>query len=209
MFSIMTQNRRRGWQNFVKKNWRGAHSKNVHPKNFTPKKMFTKKMFTQQIFTQTNFRKIFFFTESVRLSFVDLRWAQLYVSLVYNNKDSRAWWLLNVRSKQRSAVKNNRSFTFGHLYQESSTPQRFMFICLGFLGCTRPIVKVSVPTTISSPSRLISFHSFLSSVTPSSPPSSPHPHCLTNFQDKDSISWTFPNNWFWFPLFFLFLRTLR
>ena len=49
--------------------------------------MFTQKMFTQQIFTQKNFhtKKFshkFFFTESVRLSFVDLRWAQLYVSLV-------------------------------------------------------------------------------------------------------------------------------
>ena len=46
-------------------------------------------MFTQQIFTQTNFRKLFFFTESVRLSFVDLRWAQLYVSLVFP-----CFWLL-------------------------------------------------------------------------------------------------------------------
>ena len=49
--------------------------------------MFTQKMFIQQIFTQKNFHtKLFrikkFFTESVRLSFVDLRWAQLYVSLV-------------------------------------------------------------------------------------------------------------------------------
>ena len=44
-------------------------------------------MFTQQIFTQKNFHTNFFrpnkfFTESVRYSFVDLRWAQLYVSLV-------------------------------------------------------------------------------------------------------------------------------
>ena len=49
--------------------------------------MFTQKMFTQQIFAQKNYHtkkfcKKKFFTESVRLSFVDLRWAQLYVSLV-------------------------------------------------------------------------------------------------------------------------------
>ena len=45
-------------------------------------------MFIQQIFTQKNFHtKIFShrqITESLRLSFVDLRWAQLYVSLVTN-----------------------------------------------------------------------------------------------------------------------------
>ena len=46
--------------------------KKCSPNKFSPKK----------IFTQTNFRTKFFFTESVRLSFVDLRWAQLYVSLV-------------------------------------------------------------------------------------------------------------------------------
>ena len=39
---------------------------------------------------------------------------------IYNNKDSRAWWLLKGRSKQRSAVKNNRSFTFGHHYSLTS-----------------------------------------------------------------------------------------
>ena len=39
-------------------------------------------MFTQNFFTQKFFRTNKFFTESVRLSFVDLRWAQLYVSLV-------------------------------------------------------------------------------------------------------------------------------
>ena len=44
--------------------------------------MFTQQIFPQKIFTQKNFRKKNFFTESVRLSFVDLRWAQLYVSLV-------------------------------------------------------------------------------------------------------------------------------
>ena len=49
--------------------------------------MLTQKMFTQQIFTQKKFHtkrfshNFFFFTES--LSFVDLRWAQLYVSLAW------------------------------------------------------------------------------------------------------------------------------
>ena len=62
--------------------------------------MFTQKMFTQQIFTQKNFRTNFFFTES--LSCVDLRWAQLYVSLVpqpilFRNflLQSRSKWLCN------------------------------------------------------------------------------------------------------------------
>ena len=46
--------------------------KKCSPNKFSPKKIFTQKFF------RTNK----FFTESVRLSFVDLRWAQLYVSLV-------------------------------------------------------------------------------------------------------------------------------
>ena len=52
---------------------KNVHSKNVHPTNFHPKKFSHKKFFAQRIF----------FTESVRLSFVDLRWAQLYVSLAF------------------------------------------------------------------------------------------------------------------------------
>ena len=47
-------------------------TKKCSPNTFSPKK----------IFTQNFFRTSKFFTESVRLSFVDLRWAQLYVSLV-------------------------------------------------------------------------------------------------------------------------------
>ena len=46
--------------------------------------MFTQQIFTQKIFTQKFFLTNKFFTESVRLSFVDLRWAQLYVSLVHS-----------------------------------------------------------------------------------------------------------------------------
>ena len=75
-------------KNITHKNFtQNFHSKKFSPKKFHPKKMFTQKMFTQQIFTQKNFhtKKFshkFFFTESVRLSFVNLRWAQLYVSLV-------------------------------------------------------------------------------------------------------------------------------
>ena len=48
-----------------------------HPKKFSPKKFSIKKFFTQKIFTQTKF-----FTQIAKLFFVDLRWAQLYVSLV-------------------------------------------------------------------------------------------------------------------------------
>ena len=44
--------------------------------------MFTQQIFTQKKFHTKKFSQKFFFTESVRLSFVDLRWAQLYVSLV-------------------------------------------------------------------------------------------------------------------------------
>ena len=43
------------------------HQKKIHPKNFHSKKFSPKK----------------FSTQIVRLSFVDLRWAQLYVSLVF------------------------------------------------------------------------------------------------------------------------------
>ena len=50
--------------------------------------MFTQKMFIQQIFTQKFFHTNKFFTESVRLSFVNLRWAQLYVSLVIINSSN-------------------------------------------------------------------------------------------------------------------------
>ena len=61
--------------------------KNFHPKNFTQKKCSLKKcspnkFSPKKIFTQKFCRINKFFTESVRLSFVDLRWAQLYVSLV-------------------------------------------------------------------------------------------------------------------------------
>ena len=48
-----------------------------HQKDFSPKKIFTQKISLQKFFTQTKF-----FTQIARLSFVDLRWAQLYVSLV-------------------------------------------------------------------------------------------------------------------------------
>ena len=53
---------------FTQKNF---HPKQIHPKDFNSKKNFTQKIFNQK-----------FFTQIVRLSFVDLRWAQLYVSLV-------------------------------------------------------------------------------------------------------------------------------
>ena len=66
------------------------HSKKFSPKKFHPKKCSLKKcspnkFSPKKIFTQTNFPTKIFFTESVRLSFVDLRWAQLYVSLVFTN----------------------------------------------------------------------------------------------------------------------------
>ena len=60
-------------QNFHSKNY---HPKNFHPNKFQPKKFYTQNIFTKKIFTQKNF------TQIVRLSFVNLRWAQLYVSLV-------------------------------------------------------------------------------------------------------------------------------
>ena len=90
---------------------------------------------------------------------------------------------------------------FTNFHQESSTPQRFMFICLGLQG---PLVLPWVYPSYRK--NFCSYHNFFSfqtnffpqflilrhPVSPqSSPPSSPHPHCLTNFQDKDSISWTF------------------
>ena len=49
----------------------------MSPKIFFFKKFFAQKILTPKIFTQTKF-----FTQIARLSFVDLRWAQLYVSLV-------------------------------------------------------------------------------------------------------------------------------
>ena len=61
---------------FTKKNF---HPKNFHPKNFHPKKFSPKKIHPK------------IFTKIVRLSFVDLRWAQLYVSLVsvfFQNMDT-------------------------------------------------------------------------------------------------------------------------
>ena len=51
------------------------HHKNFHPKEFSTKKNFHPKIFTQNI-------SFFSKYSIVRLSFVDLRWAQLYVSLV-------------------------------------------------------------------------------------------------------------------------------
>ena len=56
--------------------------KNFHPKNFHPK------IFTQKNFHPKNFHPKMF-TQIVRLSFVDLRWAQLYVSLV----SLTVWWV--------------------------------------------------------------------------------------------------------------------
>ena len=57
--------------------------KKCSPNKFPPKKKFTQKKFRTKIFC----------TESVRLSFVDLRWAQLYVSLVaaasWNRSDTK------------------------------------------------------------------------------------------------------------------------
>ena len=90
-------------KNITHKNFtQNFHSKKFSPKKFHPKKMFTQKMFTQQIFTQQiftqknfhtkKFRTKFFFTESVRLSFVDLRWAQLYISLVLHYY----WYICNI-----------------------------------------------------------------------------------------------------------------
>ena len=53
-----------------------SHHQKYHLQKFHPK--FSNKK---------NFHPKNFFTESVRLSFVDLRWAQLYVSLVLNVLD--------------------------------------------------------------------------------------------------------------------------
>ena len=64
-------------------------TQNFHSNKFSPqkkcslKKCSPNKFSPKKIFTQKNFRTKNFFTESVRLSFVDLRWAKLDVSLVY------------------------------------------------------------------------------------------------------------------------------
>ena len=56
-------------------------SKKFSPKKFSPKKFFTQKNSPEKFSLKKNFtQKIF--TQIVWLTFVDLRWAQLYVSLV-------------------------------------------------------------------------------------------------------------------------------
>ena len=58
--------------------------KKISPKkNFHPKKIFTQKVFTLKMFTQKIQYNFLLKYSIVRLSFVDLRWAQFYVSLVY------------------------------------------------------------------------------------------------------------------------------
>ena len=56
--------------------------KEFSPQKFSPKKIFTKKVFTLKISTQKIQYNFHLKYSIVRLSFVDLRWAQLYVSLV-------------------------------------------------------------------------------------------------------------------------------
>ena len=63
------------------------HTDPVPPKKFYPLKIFAQKIFTPKIFTPKNFHPNFFSNiilkySIVRVSFVDLRWAQLYISLV-------------------------------------------------------------------------------------------------------------------------------
>ena len=87
--------------------------KNFHPKNFTQKKCSLKKcspnkFSPKKIFTQKSFCTTNFFIESVRLSFVDLRWAQLYVSLVWVAFYSAIWQdnLIMFRRQQKYSLAN-------------------------------------------------------------------------------------------------------
>ena len=76
-------------ENFKKKFQKKIFSKKNFKKKFNKKKCSLNKFSPKKNFTQKFFRTNKFFTESVRLSFVDLRWAQLYVSLVLIMKQ---WW---------------------------------------------------------------------------------------------------------------------
>ena len=73
--------------------------------------MFTQKVFIQQIFTK-NFHTKFFSHKQIfhwicRLSFVDLRWAQLYVSLVYEGFTNPQ---INWSKKQKLPIIPSRLF---------------------------------------------------------------------------------------------------
>ena len=96
--------------------------KNFHPKNFTQKKCSLKKcspnkFSPKKISTPTNFRTKFFFTESVRLSFVDLRWAQLYVSLVGTFLQ---WWPIGSKILSSEDVLQLVTKHFDGTYQSCS-----------------------------------------------------------------------------------------
>ena len=108
--------------------------KEFSPQKFSPKKIFTKKVFTLKISTQKIQYNFHLKYSIVRLSFVDLRWAQLYVSLVV--------FLFGISDQQQDLTQEPETGTWIH-YSKMKHEDRNKLANLKFFELEKSYLKMT------------------------------------------------------------------